>query len=90
MRLQNQLASANNWFTEHILAVGNRIIVKIDNRVVADYVDKDSPMLSGHLVLKQWHPGAAVTYRNVMVKPLPNDSGAAMVEARKDMPDLAP
>jgi len=87
-RNPEQLVSANTWFAEQIIAVGNRVVVTVNGRLVLDYVDKESSMLSGHIVLKQWHPGAAVRYRNVMVKPLPDDADAAWNQAHKDLPDL--
>jgi len=42
------------------------------------------------MVLEQWHPGAGIALRNVMVKPLPEDGMLAWFEARKDLPDLTP
>jgi len=72
------------------VAIGNRIVIRVNDRIVADYVDKADPLISGALVLKQWHPGAAVAYRNVVVKPLPTEEAVAWAEAKKDMPEITP
>lgn len=88
VRVQDQIADAGTWFTEHIVAIGNRIVVTVNDRIVADHVNQAEPLISGHLALKQWPPGTTVVYRNVMVKPLPADKALAWAEARKDLPDL--
>ena len=90
VRIPVQHAPTNAPFTMHIVAIGNRIVGKMNDQILTDYVDPSSPLLSGHLFLEHWHPGAAVNYRKVMVKPLPADESAAWAEARKDMPDLKP
>jgi hypothetical protein len=56
-----------------------------------DYTDLRHTYSSGHLAVQHWVPpvNSTTSYRNVMVKPLPEDEALAWAEARKDMPDLA-
>jgi type 1 glutamine amidotransferase len=82
-------ASDETWFTQHIVAIGNRIVIKVNDMIVVDYTDPNSTYFSGHLALQHWNPAKADTsYRNAMVKPLPADEAAAWAEARNDMPDI--
>lgn len=81
-------AKDNEWWTQEIIAIGNRIIVKVNDKVVTDYVDEKNTFRSGHLAFQQHDPGSYVEYRNVMVKRLPSDEKEAIKEARKDVPEL--
>src|SRR5262249_7793594 len=61
------------WFQLHVLAIANRIIVSVNGKTVADYVDKNNPLLSGNLAFHASKPGPTVLFRNPMVKQLPDD-----------------
>ncbi len=78
----------NEWWTQHIIAIGNRTIVKVNDKVVTDFVDEKNTFTSGHLAFQQHDPGSSTEYRNVMVKRLSNDDKEALKEARKDVPEL--
>ncbi len=71
------------------LAIGNHIIIKVNDKVVTDYIDKNNTYRSGHLAFQQHNDGSVVEYRNVMVKRLPNDEIAAWAEAKKDLPEIS-
>jgi hypothetical protein len=81
-----QLVEDDTWWTQHVIAIGDRIIVKVNDTIVVD--TRHERYTSGHLVLQQHDPGSVVQYRNVMVKRLPADTEAALAESLKDMPDL--
>lgn len=81
-------ARDNEWWTQHVVAIGNRIIVKVNDKIVTDYVDEKNTYKSGHLAFQQHDPGSYVEYRNVMVKRLPGDEKEALKEAQKDIPEL--
>lgn len=64
---------------------------------ITDFVDEKITYTSGHLALQQFgtaafpalvSPGPVITFRNVMVKPLPDDALAAWAEAKKDLPEI--
>jgi hypothetical protein len=86
--VKEQLVPDDTWWTQHIVAIGNRIIIKVNDKIVTDLVDEHNTFTSGHLAFQQHNPGSEVQFRNVMVKSLPAEEKAAWEEARKDMPDL--
>ena len=88
-KIGEQLVQDDTWWTQHIIVVGNRVVIKVNNRIVTDFVDTRNTFTSGHLAFQQHNEGSVVRYRNVMVKRLPNDEKAAWAEAKKDMPDPA-
>jgi hypothetical protein len=81
-----QLVEDDTWWTQHVIAIGDRIIVKVNETIVVD--TRHERYKSGHLVLQQHDPGSVVEYRNVMVKRLSDDQDKALAEARRDMPDI--
>lgn len=87
--IKEQLVQDDTWWTQHVIAIGNRIIIKVNDKIVTDFVDEKNTYKSGHLAFQQHDPGSVVQYRKVMVKRLPADEKAAWAEARKDMPDIA-
>jgi hypothetical protein len=74
-------AEDDKWFTEHIIVKGNRVVVKIDDRVVVDWrqdadyeLPEDFPgrtISSGTFALQGHDPGSTVYYKNIRVKVLP-------------------
>lgn len=88
-KVTEQLVPDDTWWTQHIIAVGNRTIIKINDKVVTDFVDQNRTYQSGHLALQQHNEGSVVMFRNTMVKPLPEDEQAAWKIAVQDVPELA-
>jgi len=87
-KVLDQLVPDDTWWTQHIVAIGNRIIIKVNDKIVTDFVDEKNTFKSGYLALQQHDPGSVVQYRNLMVKRLPADEKAALAEAAKDLPGL--
>ena len=88
-KVTEQLVPDDTWWTQHIIAIGNHIIVKVNDKIVVDYIDTKNTFTAGHLALQQHNEGSVVMFRNVMVKPLPDDEKAAWVIVRQDVPELA-
>ncbi len=88
VKIGEQLVEDDTWWTQHVVAIGNRIIVKVNDKIVVDFVDKKNTYTEGHLALQQHDPGSVVNYRNVVVKPLPDDSEAALAIVKQDLPEL--
>lgn len=77
-------AKDDTWFKYTITVDGNRVVTKIDGKVVADYtedaaaLDKDSKIEkgrrigSGTFALQAHDLGSTVMYRNIRVKRLPD------------------
>lgn len=87
-KVTRQIIADDTWWTQHVIAIGNRVIIKVNDEIVTDYVDVKNTFKEGYLALQQHDPGSVVTYRKVRVKPLPADPVAALAEARKDLPEL--
>lgn len=89
-KVTEQLIPDDTWWTQHIIVVGNHIITKINGKVVVDFVDAKNTHVSGHLALQQHNDGSVVQYRNLMVKPLPDEEKAAWEKVYLDSPELRP
>jgi hypothetical protein len=81
-----QLVQDDTWWTQHVIAIGDRIIIKVNNQIVVDC--RNTRYTAGYLALQQHDPGSVVHYRNVMVKRLSADAGVALAEAKQDMSDI--
>jgi len=59
------------WFTQHIIADGNHIVIKVNDKVITDFVDEKNTFTKGFLALQQHDPNSVVYYRNLMFRKLP-------------------
>ncbi len=66
-----ELVPPGVWFTQHIIARGNHIIIKVNDKVAVDYVDEKNTYTKGYLALQQHHSGSVVMFKNLYMKPLP-------------------
>jgi hypothetical protein len=65
----------NVWFRMHVTVTGQRIQVRIDERLVNDYTepaDKPTRLTGGTFALQAHLPGEVTYFRNLRVKPLPD------------------
>ena len=63
----------NEWFTQHIIVQGKKITVKVNGKIVNEYIEGDGGRLSGGTFALQGHdPESKVYYKDVMVKVLPD------------------
>jgi hypothetical protein len=69
--VMEQLVPDDTWWTQDIIADGNHIIIKVNDKVVVDYVDTKNSFTKGFLALQQHNKGSVVEYRNLMMRPLP-------------------
>src|SRR5450432_1563480 len=70
-KIADQLIQDDTWWTQHVIANGNRIVIKINDKVVTDYVDEKNTYTKGYLALQQHNLGSIVQYRNLTMRPLP-------------------
>ncbi len=71
VKIYAQLVPPDTWFNQHIIAQGNHIIIEVNDKKVVDFVDEKNTFTSGYLVLQQHNKGSVVTFKNLMMKPLP-------------------
>jgi Domain of Unknown Function (DUF1080) len=70
-KITEQLIQDDTWWTQHIIAEGNHIVIKVNDKVVVDYIDPQNRFTKGYLALQQHNPGSIVQYRNLMMRPIP-------------------
>jgi hypothetical protein len=65
-------AKDGEWYTEHIIVQGRRVIVKVNDKVINDYTESAENRLTGGTIALQGHdPKSRVFYKDVMIKLLP-------------------
>jgi len=77
------LAPDNEWFTMHITVMANHVMIRVNDMLVVDYVQPDNPvrtesyqgrvLSSGTFAIQGHDPDSRAYYRNIEVKPLPDD-----------------
>lgn len=92
-RVTSREIADKSWWTHHIVVVGNRVIVRVNDEIIVDAVDTNVTHHAGHFALQQFESpkvkDSVVMFRNVMAKRLPSDEKAALATLKKDIPDLA-
>ena len=88
--LFKQIVSDNEWFNIHFIVKGKRIITKVNGTLIVDYTEPDNPvrndemkgrlLSSGTIALQCHDPDSKVFFKNIIVKPLPDDISDEPVE----------
>ena len=67
-------AKDNKWFTQQITVQGNKITVKVDDKIINEYTvpAEGGKLSSGTFALQGHDPKSKVYYKDIMVKPLPD------------------
>jgi hypothetical protein len=71
--IKEQLYQPDEWFTQEVIAVGNRITIKVNGKTTVDYMDPKNTFKKGHFALQGHDPGTVVKYRKIEVIELPAD-----------------
>jgi hypothetical protein len=69
--VKEQLVQDDTWWTQHIIANGNHIVIKVNDKTVVDFVDTANTYKKGHLALQQHNKGSVVEYKDLMMRLLP-------------------
>jgi hypothetical protein len=67
----------DSWVALHVIAVGDRIVIKVNEQIAVDYRDVQRKYPSGNLALQSMMPGTTVSYRNIQARALPADAAQA-------------
>lgn len=62
------LVPPETWFTQEVIADGNHIIIKVNDKVAVDFVDEKNSFSKGHFAFQQHNLGSVVEIKNVQVK----------------------
>jgi hypothetical protein len=60
----------DQWFTLEVIAEGNHIVVKVNGKTTADYIDEKRLYSSGHIALQQLDAQTVVEFRKIEIKEL--------------------
>jgi Domain of Unknown Function (DUF1080) len=66
----DMLVPPDTWFTQEVIARGNHIIIKVNDKTTVDFVDKKNTYEKGRFALQQHDPGTVVEFRKIEVKEL--------------------
>jgi hypothetical protein len=79
-------ARDNEWFQLHVSVRGKQVQVRLNGMLLVDFVEPDPPvpdpdepgriLTTGTFALQCHDPGSKVFYRNILVRPLPDDLAA--------------
>jgi hypothetical protein len=71
--IKEMLVKPDTWFTQEVIAVGNHIIIKVNDKETVNIkiTDPKKLFLKGHFALQQHDPGTVVKFRKIEVKELP-------------------
>ena len=61
----------------------------MNGKLLVDYPDKESTHTEGHIAFQQHDQASQVNFKNVRIKPLPDDIAAALTGLEKVFPALA-
>ena len=71
----------NEWFTEHIIVRGKRVVIKVNGKTTVDYTEPEGfqhatysgrRISQGTFALQAHDPNSVAYFRNIRVKPLPD------------------
>lgn len=66
-------AKDDEWYTQHIIVQGNKITVKVNDKIINEYTETNPAKLTtGTFALQGHDPKSKVFYKDIMVKPLPD------------------
>jgi hypothetical protein len=81
--IYKSMARDGEWFTMRISVRGHRVQIRVGETLLVDYVEPENPVpdksqperriSSGTFALQCHDPGSKVSFRNIAVRPLPDD-----------------
>ena len=66
--VKDVLVPPDTWHTQEVIAKGNHIVIKVNDKVVTDFVDKNNTYRRGFLALQVYDPPTVVEFRQVLIK----------------------
>jgi hypothetical protein len=68
VKVFDQLVPDDTWFTQHIIADGDHIVIKVNGKTTVD--TRDSTYRKGYIALQAHDPGSVMMYKDLMFRPL--------------------
>jgi serine/threonine protein kinase len=69
--VKDMLVPPDTWFVQEVIAQDNHIVVKVNGKVTADYVDRKHTYIRGHVALQNLLPASKISFRKVEIKEVP-------------------
>jgi Domain of Unknown Function (DUF1080)/Lectin C-type domain len=69
-QVKEMLAKPDEWFDLEVLAVGGRILIKVNGKTTVNFVDLNGTYPRGHLALQQLGANTEARFRKIEVKEL--------------------
>ena len=66
-KILEQLIPDDVWGTQHVIAQGNHIVIKVNGKKTVDYTDPNNTYTKGHFALQQHNDGSVITVRKIDV-----------------------
>ena len=88
-KIAESTVSDAQWSRQTIAVIGNRILIQVNGKLLVDYPDKESTYTEGHIAFQQHGQASQVNFKNVRIKPLPDDIATALAGLEKVFPSLA-
>jgi hypothetical protein len=71
-KVTEQLIPDDTWWTQEVHVDGNHFVIKVNGKVVTDYVEATNKYTKGYMALQQHNQGSVVQFRDLMMRPLPH------------------
>lgn len=68
VKITEMLVPPDTWFTQEVIAKGNHIIIKVNNKKTVDYKDEDNTFTKGHFAIQQHGPAPGSDESIIMLK----------------------
>jgi len=69
VKITDQLHKPDEWFIQEVTAIGEHIVIKVNDKVVVD--TNNDKFAKGHFAIQQHHHGSVVQIRKIEIKELP-------------------
>ena len=71
------LIVTGQWFAMDLIAVGDRVVIKVNGTTTADYKDDNRLFSSGHIALQQNTPKTVIEFRKIDIKEVDREPSEA-------------
>ena len=87
-KILERTVADDEWSTQTIVAIGKRILIEVNGKLLVDYTDKESTYGEGHIAFQQHDHASQVNFKNIRIKPMPDDIVTALEGLAKIFPSL--
>jgi serine/threonine protein kinase len=68
VRVTDSAVGPNEWFTLEVIATDNHIVVKVNGKTTANFVDAGRSFPMGHIALEKYRPQTIVEFRKIEIR----------------------